>query len=157
MGYNIQGLSGRRYYYQQLYSVHAGVPGNYAFVRIERGAFNVLYFGETGDLSERLSGHPRLKEAEAMHMTHILAYPTYADEEARRAEEQDLIALWTPPLNVQHKMNAFGLLMPLRLMETQMPVCENYLAAFSNQSSTSDMAGSRNALIDTRGTSVRSR
>jgi hypothetical protein len=102
------GASGKSYRYWFVEnSTQAGLKsegGNYAFVkqRPDR-SFIPSYFGESGNLSDRVPGHPSWVEAKQLGATHIMAHTTPAGEQARRDEEQDLIAHWNPPLNKKHR------------------------------------------------------
>jgi hypothetical protein len=58
---------------------------------------------ESENLKERIPRHECWPEAVRLGATHVLAHTTPAGEQVRCAEEQDLIALWNPPLNVQHR------------------------------------------------------
>jgi len=76
--------------------------GNYAFVRqLPNGQFVPIYFGQTSSLADRLPGHEAWPRAQRLGATHVMAHATPAGEQARLAEEADLIAFWNPPLNVQ--------------------------------------------------------
>lgn len=80
------------------------VAGNYAFVRqLTDGKWQPVYFGEAVDLSRRIPGHERWEEARRLGATRVMAHTTQGGVDARCAEERDLIALWNPQLNSQHR------------------------------------------------------
>jgi hypothetical protein len=79
------------------------VAGNYAFVKVQpNGRADVLYFGITDDLSDRIPKHECWPEAMTLGVTHVMAHSA-PNAIARYAEERDLIAYWNPPMNVQHR------------------------------------------------------
>jgi len=101
-----QGNSGRSYRYEfvDMSLPFRAVGGNYAFVRhLPNGNFIPLYFGESGDLSQRMPGHKVWAKALSFGATHAMAHATPAGYLSRLAEEQDLIAYWNPALNTQHR------------------------------------------------------
>lgn len=82
----------------------AAVGGNYAFVKqLANGNFTPLYFGQADNLKTRIPGHERLSDAHKAGMTHVMGHTTPAGEQARLAEEKDLIGYWNPPLNTHHR------------------------------------------------------
>lgn len=102
------GQGGRKYRYWFLADttpngiVAAG--GNYAFVKkLANGNFTPLYFGQADDLKARIPNHERLEDAKRAGMTHVMGHTTPAGEQARLAEEKDLIGYWNPVLNTHHK------------------------------------------------------
>jgi hypothetical protein len=102
------GKSGAAYKYWSLDNPTAdgiiAAAGNYAFVQqLQNGNFMPLYFGVAEDLKARVPGHERWDEAIKLGATHIMAHTTPAGEEARLAEERDLIQYWNPPLNTHHR------------------------------------------------------
>lgn len=100
------GRSGKSYRY---WFLDLGLPikaeaGNYTFVKeLPTGNFVPLYFGETNDLQTRMPGHERWRDALRAGATHVFAHTTPGGEQVRCAEERDLIELWQPALNVQHR------------------------------------------------------
>jgi hypothetical protein len=81
-----------------------GVGGNYAFVkRLPNGKFTPLYFGVADSLQNRIPNHERWDDAFRLGVTHVMSHTTPAGDAARIAEERDLIQLWNPPMNVQHR------------------------------------------------------
>lgn len=73
--------------------------GNYAFTKeTSPGYWVPLYFGQTSDLSERFDNHHKIQKAINAGATHIHAHLN-DDEDARLAEEADLIARWKPLCN----------------------------------------------------------
>lgn len=79
------------------------VPGNYAMVD-SRG--RPVYIGQTGDFSERKPGpaHERWDEARRLGAVAVYAHANWAGEQARKAEEADLIAAYDPPLNKRNRL-----------------------------------------------------
>ncbi|MBB5035163.1 putative GIY-YIG superfamily endonuclease [Prosthecobacter vanneervenii] len=77
--------------------------GNYIFAKESSpGKWRPIYIGQTNDLSRRLGEHANDNTCiDRNGATHIHAH-TQADEEARLAEEKDLIRKWNPPCNTQH-------------------------------------------------------
>lgn len=115
----LTGHSGRPYDYPIVNFVPGIVwnpyPANYAFIRLRHelglGAkIDVLYFGETDNLAKRPMppGHDRWLEALAIGVTHVLCRVNHGGQAARQSEEQDLIAAYNPPLNVQHRTGIAG-------------------------------------------------
>ncbi len=103
------GKSGMTYRYWNLINTTApgiqAIGGNYVFVKqLQNGTYMPLYFGEAGDLQARIPTHERLAEAVRLGATHIMAHGTPAGEQARLAEERDLIQFWNPPLNTHHRV-----------------------------------------------------
>jgi hypothetical protein len=103
------GNSGKMYRYWFIDSITANgiqaVAGNYAFVKqLPNGNFVPLYFGEATSLQDRIINHDRWADAKRAGLTHVMAHTTPAGEQARLAEERDLIQQWDPPLNVHHRM-----------------------------------------------------
>jgi hypothetical protein len=102
------GQSDKTYRYWFLSSLKAAdikrVGGNYAFVKqLENGNYAPLYFGQTDNLSERISSHELWPEALRLGATDVMTHTTPAGESARLSEESDLIARWNPILNRQHR------------------------------------------------------
>lgn len=94
------GASGKSYTYY-IYAIGASLKaeaGNYIFARAESNTYVPIYIGETENLSERFDKHHKKDCIEAEGATHIHAHLN-ADEQARLAEESDLIAKWKPPCN----------------------------------------------------------
>jgi hypothetical protein len=110
------GLTGRSYLYSPADLSPASswnpFPGNYAFVVRTIAGDYVLYFGECQNFVSRPMPpqHERWHEARATYgATHVLAHVNYGGVDARRDEEQDLIRAYNPPMNVQHRTGALGL------------------------------------------------
>ncbi len=102
------GKSGKAYRYWFLDKPTAdgilAVAGNYAFVKqLANGNFTPLYFGEGGDLRDRIPNHERWGDAVRAGMTRVMAHKTEGGAKARLDEERDLIQQWNPPLNVHHR------------------------------------------------------
>ncbi|MBI4030839.1 MAG: hypothetical protein HY370_04125 [Proteobacteria bacterium] len=88
-----------------VYFVHAintkfsNVAGNYIFGYQGRDSkWYAVYIGQTNDLGARLADHEKLPLAIKNGATHILAH-TNSNEQARLAEEADLIAVCQPICN----------------------------------------------------------
>jgi hypothetical protein len=78
--------------------------GNYVFAKQMQNGFVQLYFGVADSLQARIPSHEKWAEARALGVTHVLSHSTPAGEQARLAEERDLIQYWNPALNVQHRV-----------------------------------------------------
>lgn len=103
-----QGKSGASYRYWFLADLTSeGIKaeaGNYAFVKqLPNGNFIPLYFGESNNLRVRIPGHEIWSDAKRLGATHVMGHTTPNGEQARLAEERDLIQYWNPPLNTQHR------------------------------------------------------
>jgi hypothetical protein len=80
------------------------IGGNYGFVKsLPNGNYLPLYFGEGGDLRDRIVGHEKWLMAVALGAVAIVAHSTPGGALARLAEERDLIRYWNPVLNQQHR------------------------------------------------------
>ena len=71
------------------------------FVKRTNNGWVSVYIGIADDLSDRIPGHERWREAQLLGATHVMAH-THSNKAAREAEEKDLIGYWNPPLNTQH-------------------------------------------------------
>ena len=93
------GNSGKKYKYwiHPIGWKFKGGPGNYAFTKeTKNGTFVPIYFGETGDLSDRFDNHHK-KQCILQHgATHIHVHTSSAVASIRRAEESDLNDKWNP-------------------------------------------------------------
>ena len=74
------------------------VPGNYIFAKQIDIGWEPLYVGETGDLYNRLPNHEKLPCVNANGGTHVHVRFN-SNEQSRRDEESDLIALYNPTCN----------------------------------------------------------
>ena len=92
------------------------MPGNYIFFRggaaslqnaLVTAMIEPIYIGTSESLFERLSNHDRWEEAQRKGATHIAAN-LVPDERARKAQEEDLIRRYNPPLN-EHYTQRSGL------------------------------------------------
>lgn len=92
------GKSGKRYEYtvHGLNTTWNEVAANYIFAN---GSYQALYVGETGNLKERMANHEKMQCAERNGVTHICSHTNSAGQAARRAEEQDIIAMGKPVCN----------------------------------------------------------
>lgn len=103
------GQSGRSYRYWALANPKVAAEiqdagGNYAFVKqLPNGNFTPLYFGKADSLRDRIPSHECWPEAVRLGVTHLMGHTTPAGDDARCAEERDLIQRWNPPMNVQHR------------------------------------------------------
>jgi len=97
-----KGKSGKMYKYTiyDLGTQFSAVPGNYLFVKkLANGSHNILYAGETGDLSERFDDHHKMTCIMRQGATHIHVHKSSGDKKVRRAEEADIREEWDPPCN----------------------------------------------------------
>jgi hypothetical protein len=78
------------------------VGGNYMMVASTNAGLVPLYVGISDDLFGRLANHPDWPSAQRLGAKYIMAH-LQQDVIARQVEEQDLIAYWNPPLNVQYR------------------------------------------------------
>src|SRR6267378_2620137 len=104
-GIPLEGLTGRPYYYwpHDRFVDWLDCPANYAFACVNRliGGWTIFYLGEALNIRDRMLGHDRWDDALAVGATHVLGHVNSAGEEARKAEERDLIARYNPILNAQ--------------------------------------------------------
>ena len=96
------GRSGQAYTYH-IYLIGTTLkkaPGNYIFAKKNNaGQWIPIYAGETEDLSQRFNNHHKMACIKAEGATHIHARLSSAVAEARRAEERDIIAKYSPACN----------------------------------------------------------
>ena len=96
------GSSGTKYKYwiHKIGTDFNAKPGNYCFAKESSpGRWTPLYFGQTGDLSERFDDHHKMGCAKRNGATHIHAHVSEGGERARLDEESDLIKKWNPTCN----------------------------------------------------------
>ena len=99
------GLSGDEYKYW-IYPIGRQFEdqgGNYIFAKTNAaGQWEPVYIGQTNELQRRFSEHGNegacIERNKATHVHVHLKEP----EQARKAEEKDLILLYQPPCNKQH-------------------------------------------------------
>ena len=94
------GRSGRKYTYW-IYRIGTDfnpAPGNYIFARGVGNSYSPIYVGESGDLSERFDNHHKMACIKRNGATHIHVHAN-ANENARLAEEFDIVAKWDPVCN----------------------------------------------------------
>jgi hypothetical protein len=96
------GKSGRAYMYN-VYEISVKfrkIPANY-IIACGTGVnkWKPIYIGETADLSERLDTHHKISCIRENRATHIHVHRNEAGEQARLAEEADLISRWHPVCN----------------------------------------------------------
>lgn len=98
------GQSGKEYKYW-IYPIGTSFkeePANYIFAKeTSPGYWRACYIGQTKNLNQRLEDHGKEACAKRYGATHIHAHLNNAGENARRAEEKDLIQRWKPPCNEQ--------------------------------------------------------
>jgi hypothetical protein len=97
-----EGRSGTEYKYwiHPLPPNFREVPGNYIFAKETKpDTFTAIYIGEAGDLSDRFDNHHAMPCIKREGATHIHVHTSSAGEQARRDEESDLIARWSPTCN----------------------------------------------------------
>lgn len=97
-----EGDSGSTYEYW-IYEIGASFkdkPGNYIYaMETETNRWRPIYIGQTERLADRLAGHEKKKCALENGATHVHAHVNIGGEEARRAEETDLIHRWNSVCN----------------------------------------------------------
>jgi hypothetical protein len=101
----IIGASGRAYFYTPYAwgTRWRADPANYAFGWLDEvGIWQLAYIGETANLLSRMATHSQWPTATKRGCTHVLVNLNAGGMAARRAEEQDLILKYQPPLNAQH-------------------------------------------------------
>lgn len=87
-----------------VYEVHPlntkfkNVGGNYIFAYLGNGGWYAVYVGQTNDLGVRLTDHEKQPQAIKNGATHILVHAN-SSEQARLAEEADIVAFSQPPCN----------------------------------------------------------
>jgi hypothetical protein len=97
-----QGATGVRYHYHEYDPDHTSwyaVPGNYIFAMLTPAGWQAIYVGETESFKQRIPSHERWEAARRHGATHVHARVNNAGEQARRAEESDLIRALDPPCN----------------------------------------------------------
>ncbi|MCY4417920.1 MAG: hypothetical protein OXE87_16665 [Chloroflexi bacterium] len=88
-----RGKSGQTYEYT-VQSATENIPqggGNYIFIRLEGNTWYPLYIGETQNFVARLSAHDKIPCARQNGLNEIHYHTHNGNEQARRAEEQDLL------------------------------------------------------------------
>ena len=87
------GASGKKYSYW-VYplpaSIKSGQDGNYIFTKVVNNTWVPIYIGQ-GDIGDRLDNHHQATCIKSKGATHLHAHKN-ADERARLAEEDDLLA-----------------------------------------------------------------
>lgn len=97
-----EGQSGKSYGYwiAPIDASFKDVPGNYIFAKETKpNQWRAVYIGQAESLKERLSNHEKEPCARRNGATHIHNHTNSAGENARRAEETDLIRKWSPVCN----------------------------------------------------------
>ena len=99
---NWPGASGKKYKYW-IYSIDTRFkdePGNYIFTKLNSaGKWTPVYIGETQSLRDRLPNHEKLPCVNQNGGTHLHAHLTSGGQQARLAEETDLVQKFNPPCN----------------------------------------------------------
>ena len=99
---NWPGVSGREYKYW-IYPIDTNFkdePGNYIFAkRTASGQWTPVYIGETQSLRERLPNHEKLPCVNRNRGSHLHVHLTSGGQQARLAEETDLLRKFSPPCN----------------------------------------------------------
>ena len=94
------GASGKTYKYWVYENTNwKEEAGNYIFAKQTTRGSVALYIGETTNLAERLPNHEALPCARRNGLTHIHAHLNPNGQAARRQEERDLIANYSPACN----------------------------------------------------------
>ena len=101
---NWTGKSGMQYQYL-IYPIGTSfkdVAGNYIYAKqTQPNMWSPCYIGQTENLNERLGNHEKEDCAKRKGATHIHVHSNGKGENARKAEEKDLIIHWQPPCNEQ--------------------------------------------------------
>jgi hypothetical protein len=94
---DLSGSSGRNYRFRIWPddAAHIPIAGNYAFLRVRPGGYDVLFLGQTNDLSGARSRWPLAQRKGATHLYTRLN----VSGSVRRTEHEDLMASYSPPLN----------------------------------------------------------
>jgi len=96
------GASGKdyRYWISNMDTSFKEEPGNYIFAKeVSPNRWTPVYIGETKSLKDRLPNHEKLAFVKRYGGTHVHTHTTPGGEEARKAEEADLLEKWDPPCN----------------------------------------------------------
>ena len=64
--------------------------------------YDVLYVGETKNLGDTLTKHPRREDWLMACATHVFAHPTHTSRENRREIARPIISDFAPPFNNKH-------------------------------------------------------
>ncbi len=99
------GISGKEYVYfiyPRGTTFDAGQPGNYVHaIETSPGRFKPVYIGQSNDLNRRLTTHDQQSCVDSLGATYVHVHVN-AGENARLAEEEDLIRRWQPACNTQY-------------------------------------------------------
>jgi hypothetical protein len=101
---NWPGKSGKNYLYYvyPIGTIFREDGGNYLFAKgNSQGYWEPVYIGQTNNLNRRLENHEKEGCATRNGATHIHAHTNPYGEDARLAEERDLILRWQPVCNEQ--------------------------------------------------------
>lgn len=100
------GVSGNKYrflMYPRATRFQGGYAGLYIYAKeTTPGRFTPVYIGQTSDLNVRLNNHDKEEEVGRAGATVVCVRVSSGGEQARLAEEKDLILQWQPECNVQH-------------------------------------------------------
>jgi predicted GIY-YIG superfamily endonuclease len=95
----------RRFYHYWIYPTGTSFkeePGNYIFaLQTKPHGWRPIYIGQTINLNSRLENHEKEQCAKLNGATHIHCHLNLKGEQARLAEEKDLILKWQPVCNDQ--------------------------------------------------------
>ena len=109
----LSGISGKQYIFdlfsfdefEELNGVFASRPGVYLFTRrsiAENGYIHdLIYLGETGNLSERFSNHHKKDEIMSHHANCIGIHGVVGSDEDRKEFEKDILSAYDFPCNEQ--------------------------------------------------------
>jgi hypothetical protein len=103
---NWAGASGKAYtyYIHPIGTSFRNEAGNYIYAKQTKPGFWAnQYTGQSDDLGRRLANHEKEACAKANGATHVHVHLNSGGENARRAEESDIISKWQPPCNTQGK------------------------------------------------------
>ena len=94
---DLVGSSGRSYRFRVWAddAAHIPIAGNYAFLKIGPESYEVLFLGQTDDLS---GARARWALAQRRGATHLYTRLNVSGS-VRRTEHEDLMAAYGPPLN----------------------------------------------------------
>jgi len=104
---NWMGISGSQYTYwiHPIGTAFLNKPGNYVIVfakEVRTGHWSPIYMGQSEDIGRRLGSHEKEQEAMRHGATHVHVHVNERGEQARLAEEKDLLGKWQCICNTQH-------------------------------------------------------
>jgi len=100
------GKSGKsyRYFVYDIGASFKAVPGNYIFANASPGKLFAVHIGHTDDLSEDFENHPKIPCIRENGANQIHVHVNDVPEDARKAEEKDLIEAQNPPCNKKEEL-----------------------------------------------------